>query len=434
MHIPHRRRTLAAAGLFALGLSAAHARPVFDYSIGMEVEQNDNINLDRDDPIEATVLTPTFAFNLKQQGAVLSTNAAGSLAYRDYLDGPFADELRALFAGTATWSISPEHLDWIAEDYLGRQPINVLQVDAPSNQQQTNVFTSGPTLHLRLREDLRGRLDLRYTNTYAEKTDEFNSNRFSATARLAWLLGSGDTLSGSLGSSRVRYQRTVSQPFDYDRNDAYVGYTHHTNTIKLDASAGYSWLDARGSGHHNGTLLSLALRWMPSAATDLGATATRQVADASQDLILDPAAIDDLGIGSGQNGAVISPHLYLEKRLDVDFNHRQERWNVTLAPFWRQLDYLDGEPLSQRSLGWTATARWLLQPTLTLSASTGRERRDYQDINRVDTDLLYSLALSWQRTPHWTWQLRGAHSQRDSTVHDAGYRDNLVVVSLTYAR
>ncbi|HEY6939990.1 surface lipoprotein assembly modifier [Dokdonella sp.] len=424
----------AAVAIAAAGAPSARAEPALGYTVGVELEQNDNINLSRDEPVEETVLTPTLAFDLKQQGAVLSATAAGALSYRDYLGGKFSDELRGLLSGVATWSISPERFDWVAEDYLGRQPVDVLQADVPSNQQQTNVFSTGPTLRARFGGDLRGRLDLRYTNTYAEETSEFNSDRFSAAARLAWLLGALDNVSGSLTASRVRYDEVASRPFDYDREDAYIGYEHVSGTLKLDAAAGYSWVDLRGPDSRSGALLSLGLRWMPSPATDLGVNAARQFADASQDLVVDPLSIGNLGVGSGRNGAVISPQLYVEKRIGLDFNHRADRYAFNVAPFWRKIDYIEGEFFSQRSYGWTARYDWLLRPTFTLSLSTGREHRDYTGLDRTDTDASYSMALAWRQTSHWTWMLRGTHALRDSTLREAGYSDNAIILSLTYTR
>jgi hypothetical protein len=434
MRITHRGWFAAGIALAAAGAPSAQAEPALNYSVGVELEQNDNINLSRDNPVEETVLTPTLGFDLRQQGAVLSATAAGSVSYRDYLGGKFSDELRGLLSGVATWSISPERFDWVAEDYLGRQPVNVLQADVPSNQQQTNVFSTGPTWRARLGDNLRGRLDLRYTNTYAEETNDFDSDRFSAAARLAWLLGALDTVSGSLTASRVRYDEAASRPFDYDREDAYVGYEHTTNALKLQAAAGYSWVDLRGPDNRSGALLSFGLRWMPSSATDLGISAARQFADASQDLVIDPASIGNLGVGSGRNGAVISPQLYVEKRIGLDFNHREERYTFSVAPFWRKIDYIEGEFFSQHAYGWTATFNWLFRPTFALSLSTGREHRDYSDLDRTDTDASYSMALSWRQTSHWTWALRATHALRDSTLREAGYSDNAVILSVTYTR
>jgi hypothetical protein len=433
MRIIQRGLIVAGSVLVVAGLRPVGAEPALDYTVGIDLEHNSNVNLSRDNPESEDVLTPSLTFDYKQQGATLTANAAGTLAYRDYLGNAFSDEFRGLLSGLLTWTISPERFDWVTEDYLGRQPINVLASDVPSNQQQTNVFSSGPTLRTHFGESLRGRLDLRYTNTYADETDTFNSNRLSAAARLAYLLTPLDSISGSLTASNVRYDKTESEPFDYDRQDLFVGYEHTTNVFKIDAAGGYSWVDLRGSGNTSGLLLSVGARWMPSASTDLGINAARQFADASQDLIVDPAALGNLGVGSGRNGAVISPQLYVEKRIGLDFNHREDRFTVNVAPFWRRIDYIEGEFLSQRSVGYTATFSWLFRPDLSLAASTGREHRDY-DLDRVDTDNSYSLALAWRQTSHWTWALRGTHFVRDSTLHDAGYSDNVVALSLNYKR
>jgi hypothetical protein len=433
MRIIHRGLIVAGAVVVACGTREAGAEPALNYSIGIDFEHDSNITLSRDNPVSENVLTPTFSFDVKEQGATITANAAGTVDYRDYLSGKFGDELRGLFSGLMTWTISPERFDWVTEDYLGRQPINVLASDVPSNQQQTNVFSTGPTLRARFGDSFRGRLDLRYANTYADETKDFNSDRFSGTGRLAYLLGPLDNISASLSASRVRYDETASQSFDYDREDLYFGYEHTTNTVKLNAAAGYSWVDLRGPENKTGALLSVGARWMPSPATDLGVNLTRQFADASQDLIIDPAEIGNLGVGSGRNGAVISPQLYIEKIAEVDFNHREARYTVSVAPFWRQIDYIEGEFLSQQSFGYTATFTWLFRTDLGLSASTGREHRDY-DLDRTDKDTSYSLALGWRQTSHWTWALRASHFVRDSTLRIAGYSDNAVGLSLTYKR
>ena len=128
------------------------------------------------------------------------------------------------------------------------------------------------------------------------------------------------------------------------------------------------------------------------------------------------------------------PQLYVEKRIGLDFNHREERYTFSVAPFWRKIDYIEGEFFSQHAYGWTATFNWLFRPTFALSLSTGREHRDYSDLDRTDTDASYSMALSWRQTSHWTWALRATHALRDSTLREAGYSDNAVILSVTYTR
>lgn len=430
-----RHGLIYAAVVLALGAARhADAEPAFDYSIGVQLEHNDNVNLSHDDPVSENILTPEFSFGYKEQGSTITANAAGSLAYRDYLGGTYGGEFRGLLSGLVTWTISPDRFDWVTEDYLGRQPVNVLQSNAPSNQQQTNVFSTGPTLRARFGDALRGRLDLRYTNTHADETTSFNSDRFSAAARLAYLLSPLDNISGSLTASRVRYDETASRPFDYDREDAYVGYERTTRQFKIDAAAGYSVVDPRIQGNHSGPLLRVDARWTPSPANNLGVSAAREFADASQDLIIDPSQIGNLGVGSGRNGAVISPQLYVQKSLGLDYNHIEDRFHVNVAPFWRQIDYLEGEFLSQHSFGYTATFSWLFRPELSLDASTGREHRDYTGLARTDDDKSYALALLWKQTPHWSWSLSASHFVRGSTLDAASYTDNAFILSLIYRR
>ena len=121
-------------------------------------------------------------------------------------------------------------------------------------------------------------------------------------------------------------------------------------------------------------------------------------------------------------------------RARLDFNHREETYNFNVAPFWRKIDYIEGEFFSQHAFGWTATFNWLFRPTFALALSTGREHRDYTGLDRTDTDASYSMALSWRQTSHWTWVLRGTHALRDSTLREAGYSDNAIILSLTYTR
>lgn len=433
-----RNRILIATtmGVVSAASPALHADPVLDYSIGVSIEHSDNINLSADNPVSQNVLTPQLAFSIKQEGSAVTATAAGNLQYRDYLGGAFGDEVRSFLSGIAAWHLLPERLDWVFEDYLGRQPINVLQSDAPNNQQQTNVFSTGPTLKVHLGGSLDGEVDLRYTNSHAEETKDFNSDRYSGSGRLIYKLGTADTLSATATATDVRYNEAESRPFNYDRKDAYLGYQHKTDQFLLDLAGGYSWVDLNdSSGSRSGALLRAGLQWNPSPATSLGVTARRQFSDASQDLVFAPLQLQNLGIGSGLNGAIVAPQLYVEKRLDVDFNHTfDERLRFGVAPFVRRLHYIQGDFFDDHAFGYYADVAYYLRPTLWLGGYVGHERRDYTNIDRVDDDLTYGLTANWQRTRHWLLTLTAAHQRRNSDVEEFGYKENAVTLSVTYQR
>jgi hypothetical protein len=430
----HRACIAFGIGAAAAAITPVRADPVLDYTLGIEVEHDSNTNLSRVDPISQSIVTPGITFGLKEEGSTLNLTAAGAVDYRDYLQGDFADEFRTLLSGVGVWTISPQRFDWVFEDYLGRQPLNVLVPDAPANQQQTNVFTTGPTFRAHFSDALRGKLDLRYTNTYAEQTDGFNGDRLNGTAQLAYLLDAQNTLAGALAATGVRYDKDVSAPYEYDRYDLYGGYDHTTRQIKVNLAAGYSWLNFRQGSDDSGPLLRAGVTWTPTTLTTLGVHATREFADATTNLMIDPTQIGNLGVGSGNNGTVVSPQVYVLKELAGTFQRKQDNVYFEVAPFWRNYDYLGGGALNQRSFGYLVSVSWLMRPRYTLAGGTGREHRNYTDLDRVDDDMTYWLAFIFQQSRHWAWQLRATHLSRDSTVYDSGYSDRVYTLSLTYSR
>lgn len=433
-----KRSALAAAFGLALAASTAAAEPVLDYSVGVSLKHSDNINYSEHDPVSEDVLAPRLDFTVHQKGSTLRADVAGSLEYRDYLHGRFGDELHTLLAGTAVWTLLPERLDWFFQDNAGREPVNALQSNAPSNQQQTNVFTTGPSLHAKFGEALHGQFDVRYTNTYADTSNQFNSDRYSALAALLYTLTPTDTLSANATASQVRYDRAASRPFDYERQDAYVGYQRSNRSFTLESALGYSHLDLRNDGSRSGALFRASARWTPTPATSVGVWLARQYSDAAQDLVFSPEQIRNTGIGSGINGSVLTPQVYVEKRVNLDVRHREDTYYFSVAPFWRELDYvlIDTTDIgfNQHSTGFYVDAGYFFLPTLWIDANVGGERRRYTQIARTDKDLAYGATLNYRRSRHWLWSLQARHERRDSDTPNNSYRENSIMLAVTFQR
>lgn len=417
--------------------AAGQAKPVLDYTIGLAWLHEDNVTQSEDDPRSDNILAPSLRFTLDQQGATLSAQAAGAVEYRDYLSGSFNSQFAAVVSGSAAWHISPDRLDWVVEDYVGRQPIDVLANNDPDNQQQTNVFSTGPTLRAHFSDALRGQLDLRYTRNYAEVSDDFNGNRLSGAGRLLYRLGPGDLVTGNLQFERAHFDIDPDTS-NYDRVDLYAGYSHDGSAFDLEGNLGYSRIDfKRGSGVHDGVLADATLTWHPSATDALSLHLADSLADAASELAIDPSRIGQpgqLGIGSGLNGVVISPDVYRARELRFGYGRTTARYRFSIAPFLRKLSYIDDVDANQRSLGLYTDFAWSFTPLTTLTVYAGGENRTYTTLDREDDDHNYGARFSWQSTRHWEWVLSYMRLRRNSDTPGQSYTDNIIGLALAWHR
>lgn len=412
----------------------------FEYSAGLDVEHDTNINLSQSNPVSQDVLSPMFAFTYSEQGSVLEAHAAGHVAYRDYLGGAFSDEFTGTASGVFDWHILPNRLDWMLEDYVGYQPVNVLANNTPNNQQQTNVFVTGPTLRAHFTDELRGQFDLRYANSYAEQTRDFNGDRLGGVARLIDLLGSADTLTGNLGFQSVRYDNTPDTN-DYDRTDAYGSYVRTGPHSRLEADLGYTWLNFGGNAEdHSGIFLRATGRYDFSESTSGTLALSRTFSDAVQFLQVDPSQVGQVVIGSGLNGALVSPSVYQEDRIAGSIDQTGETYTISFAPYWYRDDYLNPQDqindsgLNLRAYGFYATYSYRIQADLTLGAFIGTERRSYTDFDRNDKDYDYGLTLGWQMAQHWAWRVALSREIQSTNAPNLSYNGNILLVGLTYSR
>jgi hypothetical protein len=455
------RRTATAAATFACALAiawpTARAQEVppppppppptsgeqsgrFDFTAGVDIEHDTNINLSQSDPVSQDVLMPVFTFTYAERGSVLEASAAGNVQYRDYLGGAYGDEFQGSLSGVFDWHILPERLDWMLEDYVGRQPVNVLANDTPNNQQETNVFVTGPTLRARFTDALRGQFDLRYTNSYAQETRDFNGDRAGGVARLIDLLTSTDTLTANVGWQAVRYDN-VPDTNDYDRTDAYGSYIRTGPHSRLEADVGYTWLDFQGGAEsHSGLLLRGSGRYDFEEHTSGTLTLSRQFSDAVQFLQVDPSQIGQVVIGSGLTGALVSPSVYKEDRVAGSIDQGGETYSINFTPFWYRDQYLNSPEqivssgLDLRAYGFYASYDYRFRRDITLTAFGGAERRNYTEIDRADKAYDFGLRLAWQMAQHWMTRLALSREIQSTNAPNLSYNGNVIVVGVTYSR
>jgi hypothetical protein len=420
--------------------------PRFDYRIDAGIEHNDNVNLSEDDPKVDNILAPTLGFTYRQGGSVVQAEIDGALQYRDYLNDTFGDELRGQIGGRVNWIILPQRLDFVFEDYLGMQPIDSLEPGAPSNLQQTNVFALGPTFDFRLGAAARGQVELRYIDSYAEKTDAFDSGREVGAFRIVRDVSATSQLSGNVEAQHIDFKHDSGGP-GYDRYNLFGRYAQTLRVFDYTIDLGYTWLDAGDPvGSHSAPLARLVAGWHPDERSRLAFIGSYQYSDAATDLIetvqerVMPRAGQSIPTSIAAGTAVVNPAPYRETRAQLTYSYVEKRWSLNVAPYYSKYDYFDspadpfGGASSQIARGVDIAVGWNFTPQLALQALAGGYDVEYPGLDRTDHNWTYGLFLTQILTPHWSWRAGVSHYERDSTVSGQDADQNILLASVAYTR
>ncbi|HTC27892.1 outer membrane beta-barrel protein [Dyella sp.] len=451
--------TLArAVGLALAVLPGAVWASQFEYSIYGSIEHSDNITLSDSNPISQNVFSPGINFTYAQQGSVFQANVTGTLQYNDYLGHQFSDQTQTELAAQANWTVLPKRLDFTVEDYAGVEPVDSLASNAPNNQQQTNVLSLGPTLHLQFGDIMRAQLELHYLNSYASKVQDFNSSRGMAAFRLYRDLSPTDTLSLNIESQRVRFNNSVASELvdgaddtfatpNYTRNQIYGEYASTLAHFDADLLLGWSRINFNGAPDDSKPLARATLGWQFNPSNALSVTGEYEFSDAAQDMLLQPGQsivnalsenptdfLDNPGGGISTGNLVIDSEVYLEKSLQATYTYHTERLQFSISPTYDKLEYLNNSTFDQATRGGTISVDYHLRPRTTLTGFVNVERQTYESLSRTDTTYRYGVDLGHQLTPHWTWHVSYIRQLRSSTAIAQSYHENEIYFSVVFKR
>ena len=412
----------------------AHAYKL-DYELGASLLHSDNIDLRDNDPVSETILMPQLRFDLEQTGSAVQMKLSGDVQYLDYLENTFDNEVRGDFNGRLNWSVLPERIDLVAEDFLSRQPINTLASFGPENQQQVNIFIGGPSFHARFNPVTHGDLDLRYYNTYAEQTEGFNGDRYSAAARLRRQLDSLSELSLNLEATQAEYD-DFGGLLDYTRYDGYLNYARTLTAGRLEVSLGQTRIESEDDSSVSKPYFDATAHWDATARSRFSVNLSHQLSDATQDLVRLANQVDDGPITGDpiELDLQIGPAIFQERYAQLGYRYTGERLTLQFQPSWQRLHYLDGLTQDQRTRSARFSLRYRLTTRLIASFMASKKVREFSDSGREDDDLVAGIGLVNEFTRHWAGRIDLKRRERDSNVVGRSYNENSIALTFIFRR
>lgn len=407
------------------------------YDISGSARHSDNIALADSNPSSDTVLSPRISFNAEQAGSTLQLSARGDVEYLYYTDNTLEDKFRGELVGNLDWTMLPERIHFIVENYLSRELVSSLDSPTSDNEQLVNILVAGPSFHARFNQATEAQLDLRYNASRAEKTKNFNSERYGVAGRVLREISANHLLSANAEASRVDFA-TAQPAFDYNRYDGYLGYERNLAAIDITVDLGYSWLKPRSGGARVSEPLARAnLNWRVTPRSVITAVADFQVSDATQNLIARGGRLEGSDIGDLINinpDVILTPDLFRHRRLDLGYTFTRERLTLAVRTYFEWLRYVNDARPDETSKGAVFDIDYRFRPRWSLAFLLGREDREFDSILRDDADLFLNIAIANQMTRHWAWRLELIRRQRDSTESGRDYDENAAAIALIYRR
>lgn len=429
----HKRASLAAlaAAMALAGQDAMAAR--LEYTLDLGVGRNDNLNFSPDDPREDTIYRPGVGFSLTQDSEKVFANIAGRVEYRHYADGTYDSGPDGEVSGRVDWHAIPQRLTFTVEDTLGLEAIDVLDADSPDNRQQVNVFSAGPNLSFRVGDAMDGEVELRYVDTNAEVTDEFNSNRIDLAMRTIRRLDAASSLAFNLRGQTVDFDDEQTAR-NYRRADLFARYERHLRHFDFALDAGYSALNySSGAGNRSEPLLRGDVAWNPTDAHRFSIGLAQQFSDAATEAMeqLDEGVTAPGSILTGDT--VINASPFKERRATLDYTYTSARFSVAVESYAHRLDYLESDEFDQTGRGARATLLWMLNPRLVAGAFAGADTVRYSQLEREDRFRRYGVNLNRDFTPHWSARVEFSRIERETTSGPEAKQNSFFLV-IRYTR
>ena len=432
-------RLVACAALLAAAPGASAWQ--FDYRLDLVAEYADNVAR-RPDAVAETVVAPRLGLALTEETERLDIGIAGDLERRIYLRDRFDDETLARIGVNANWRMVDDRLSFLLVDSLGDLPIDTFRVDAPDNRQRVNVFLAGPSLVLRPGPSTRLQAELRYGDTYAERTPDFNSKRVTFGLRGLREVDARSTLSGNLEWSDVRFDDEGAFNTDYRRGDAYLRYDRllpSGGDWSADVGASRIEFDDTGAGDRSVSRPLLRLRAAYELRPGLRAEGRllRQFSDAAQDLVETAPRVEDFDRAIAARDirvTTVSAQVFREDGASLGLSRDTGDTRVRVDAIWRRQRYEQDPGLDQDLVGWSLVAQRIVRPTLTAGLFAGGEEREFVSAIRTDRDLRYGVRLEWQRTESLAFGLQLGGDRRRSDDPTQPYTDKRVQVTVSYRR
>ena len=406
--------------------------------ITMENHSNANRTDDPDKEVSDTLLRPFFGFTFKEDTTGLKAKADVLLVSESYAKNTFDSQLLPTIDVTLDWSIQPNRLSWVVEDYAYAQRISTVAADTPDNKEIFNVLGTGPDFVF-ARGLYDGLAKLRLMDVYYSESDQDNQ-RLIMTGVLTRALNeySKVGIEGSLSSIKFEEDYQI----DYDIVSIIASYNREMPFGILDARAGVDYVDHEIGSSDSTAAVDLRVTSYKDELHAWSITYSNKFTDPAMDAY-DPYYSRLLDVSEARTvdpGKIIGTGVYETERVEVGYGYNGSRIRLTLSAFAGKSGFLLNAVDDGEEVGGGVGMSYLLSERMTLWADYYQSRTEFPNRNNGFAETASpSIGLAYALTERLNIAVGAYNVDSNSDLRDPKtnkltqkYEDSVLYLTVEY--
>lgn len=408
----------------------------FNYFASYRSEYDDNIYRAAFEPQSDWINAVTVAMNYQETTTLANQFITASATYRNYHNGSYQNDVVPQLDAFGEWFIEPQTFSWVATDVFGQVIVNPTIAYTPANRDNFNVIATGPNFYLNLGLVDTLAIEGRYGYMWIENTNLDSSRSFFATR---WLhrLSERSVLSLNYQYLEVDYLEEALNTTNYGRQDGFIRGTFDTGISQFQIDIGKTLIRPDVGEPVAGSLARLSWISRVSSVTTAAVLLAHQYSDTAIELAPSgitsrpPAILGTFLSNPGSYQGYLTGEAFYVDRAEFLFNSAAMGAPMRFRLYTNSLDY-ENSLLDSNAWGASVEAQFTISATLGIVASVNHSVVEYpmQSLENTDNDL--TIGATYRMGPRISTGLTWVGAHRASSDPGQSYRDNRIVLTLTY--
>jgi hypothetical protein len=415
------------AGAVICPVNAAEVA-TFEHNYDVGIGFSDNVKLGSIDPIDETIASAGLHIAVAKDTRRVQADILGNLEYLKYLDDTYDPELRGEFVGNANVAIVPERFDWAFQDNFGQIRRDPLAELSPSNLENVNVFSTGPSLYLGVSTSNQVELSARYSKVDYEFSP-FDSERYSGAVSLQRRLSNSSLAALTATRANVTLDAGVVES-KFEISQLFAQYSIDGRRGSLAVDAGVGRVDRNGEGE-NSLLLRVASERNVGSRSILRMNLGREISDSGQSLQFQQG-LDGTGLSAPALFSTDGTYINNYANVEWDVVGRLTTVGVNATYYLESYPDRDDRDLTRLRAG----AHFIRELGSRLSWRVNADvlRTELTEATAYFTEYRLGTGLTWRLGANLYSEFTYDYQQRVSQALLADYTENRVWLRLRYGK